>query len=63
MKNMNKITAVLLLVISMFLFQGCDVIFGIFEAGLWVGVIISVIFLVLVIWLAVKILKWLSGRR
>lgn len=35
--------------------SSCDVIEGIFKAGIWAGVIIVVIVLVLIIWLVSKI--------
>ena len=63
MEYLNKITGILLVIMSMFLFQGCDLIFGIFEAGLWVGIILSIIFLVIIIFIAVKLFKWLTRRR
>ncbi len=40
-----------LLLLLMITFSGCEVIGGIFKAGLWVGVIIVVAIIAIVIWL------------
>lgn len=39
---------------------GCDLVEGIFKAGIWTGVIIVVLILALVIWLVSKVF---GGRR
>lgn len=62
MENLNKLFAFTLIFISLFLFQSCDVVFGIFEAGLWVGIIISIIVVALAIFILVKIFQWLRRR-
>ena len=36
---------------------GCDLIAGIFKAGVWVGVIIVVVIIVLIIWLLRKVFR------
>ena len=44
---------------------GCDVIAAIFEAGVWVGVIISALVVFLLIYIVIQIikaLKWFSGQ-
>ncbi|TCS85300.1 hypothetical protein EDD80_11336 [Anseongella ginsenosidimutans] len=37
--------------------SGCDLVAGIFEAGVWVGVILVVAVLVLIIWLLRKVFR------
>ena len=39
---------------------GCDVVAAIFEAGVWVGVIISALVVFLLIFLVIKIIKALK---
>lgn len=60
--NFNKLLVFLLLLISLFTFQSCDIVVGIFEAGLVVGIILSIIILVLIIFILVKIFKWLRRQ-
>ena len=50
---------ILLLSLFVFIFSSCEVIAGIFEAGVWVGVLIVVAIIALVIWLIRKA----TGRR
>lgn len=45
-----------LLLILLTLLSGCELVGDIFEAGLWVGVIIVVLIIAIVIWLIKKIL-------
>jgi len=47
-------TGIILLMISM---QSCDIIADIFGAGLWVGVILTVLVIVFIIWLISKIFR------
>lgn len=51
---MNYAFAIVLLVISTMTFAGCEVIGTIFEAGVWVGVILVVLVIGLVVWLFSK---------
>lgn len=53
MKNL-KISFVLMLFSILIVSTGMDIIGDIFEAGLWVGVILVVLVIVLVIWLIRK---------
>ena len=58
--NMKKYFSLLLAaLISAFVLPGCEVIGDIFEAGIWVGVIVVVGIIALVIWLIAK----LGGRK
>lgn len=36
---------------------GCDVVVGIFEAGMWVGIILVILIVFLVIWLIRKFMR------
>lgn len=38
-------------------FTGCDIVLGIFEAGLWVGIILVILVVALVVWLIRKFLS------
>jgi hypothetical protein len=60
MKNINNPLNFSLLFLILFFMQGCDLIFGIFEVGVWVGIIFSAIVVFLIIWLIVKVLKGLK---
>ena len=51
---MNYAFALALLVISTMTLAGCEVIGDIFEAGVWVGVILVVLVIGLVVWLFSK---------
>ncbi|MFW6257663.1 MAG: hypothetical protein ACOC11_02650 [Prolixibacteraceae bacterium] len=51
-----------LILLSMLFLPGCDLVVGIFEVGLWAGIIISAIVVILVIVIIVQIFKRL-GRR
>jgi uncharacterized membrane protein YkvI len=48
---MNRTLAFILLVISTMTLAGCEIIGNIFEAGVWVGVILVVLVIGLVVWL------------
>lgn len=52
----NYIIKILTLFLFTTTFTGCSVIGDIFEAGLWAGVILVVLVVVLVIWLIKKLL-------
>ena len=52
----NYILKLLALFLFMTTFTGCSLIGDIFEAGLWAGVILVVLVIVLVIWLIKKLL-------
>lgn len=47
----------LLLLFLAFALTGCDLITGIFKAGVWVGVILVVAIIVLLIWLFRKVFR------
>lgn len=51
MKNKNFLASFLLFMSLSFLLSGCDVITGIFEAGIWTGIILVVLIVALVLWL------------
>lgn len=40
--------------------SGCDLVEGIFKAGIWTGVILVVVIVIIVIWLAAKLF---GGRK
>ncbi len=54
MKNFN-LTQFFVLIAILFSLTGCEVIGGIFEAGMWAGIIIVVLVIVLIIWLLKKV--------
>lgn len=60
MKNYKKTLLFSLTLIFMTLLPGCDVIATIFEAGVWVGVIISALVVFLLILLVIQIIKALK---
>lgn len=47
----------LLLLFIITVLPGCDLVAGIFKAGVWVGVIIVIAIIVLIIWLLRKIFR------
>jgi uncharacterized membrane protein YkvI len=51
---MNKIIALILLVISTMMLAGCELVGDIFEAGVWFGVILVILVVGLVVWLFSK---------
>lgn len=55
MKN-NHLTTLLIFVLLSTLFTGCSLIGDIFEAGIWVGVIVVILVVVLIIWIFSKLL-------
>ena len=57
MKRIGLLAAILS---SITLLSSCEVIGGIFKAGMWSGIIIVVIVIALIIWL---ISKFMGGRR
>lgn len=50
----NSITLIVLLLASSFLLSGCEALGNIFQAGMWVGVIVVVLIIALVLWLIGK---------
>lgn len=52
--NNKYISAILILLTSVLLFPGCEIIGGIFKAGLWVGIIIVVLIVALIMWIMRK---------
>lgn len=54
---MNKITHLCFLLLCISLFSGCELIAGIFEAGMWTGVALVVIIVALVIYLFTKLIR------
>lgn len=55
MKSLNPSQIIVFLLMTLAL-TGCDVVVGIFEAGVWVGIIIVLLIIFLVIWLIRKFL-------
>ena len=47
---MQRFIASYLLILLAFLTSGCEVVQGIFEAGVWVGILIVVGIIALIIW-------------
>lgn len=60
MKKDNKTIIFILIFLLSFIFPGCDLIAGIFEAGVWVGIIISAMVVFLLIFIVIKIIKALG---
>jgi cytosine/uracil/thiamine/allantoin permease len=57
---MKKYSVLTILALAVTLLSSCDLVEGIFKAGVWSGVIIVVIILALIIWLISKVF---GGRR
>lgn len=57
---MKRYAQFLLLSLSLFLFNSCALIEGVFKAGVWVGILIVVAIIAAVIWLISKVT---GGRR
>lgn len=51
----NYLTLLLLLLITTL--SGCEIVTGIFEAGVWVGVLLVILGIALVFWLIRKLLS------
>ena len=51
---MNKIIALTLLIVSTSILAGCELVGDIFEAGVWMGVILVILVVGLVVWLFSK---------
>ncbi len=56
MKKIQPYQIVFFLILS-FTLSSCEIIGGIFEAGIWVGVIIVVVLIALVIWVIKKMIS------
>lgn len=56
MKNLH-LTKIIIFVLLVTTLTGCEVIGGIFEAGVWVGVIIVILVIALIIWLIRKMIS------
>jgi hypothetical protein len=54
---LKKSYSLLVLLIITQLFTGCELVEGIFKAGVWVGVIIVVAVIALIIWVISRITK------
>lgn len=52
-----KSPTLLFTIITLLLLNSCELVGGIFEAGVWVGVIISAIVVGLIVFLLIKLLK------
>lgn len=52
---MNMIFALTLLVVSTMMLVGCELVGDIFEAGVWMGVILVILVVGLVVWLFSKV--------
>lgn len=46
-----------LIILSMLLLPGCELFVGVFEVGLWAGIIISAIVVILIIVILIQIFK------
>lgn len=51
---MKKILSLFYLVLMMFLLDGCEVVGGIFKAGVWVGVILVLLVIGIIVWLVTR---------
>ena len=52
---MNQVVAFVVLSISMLTLAGCEIVGNIFEAGVWVGVILVVVIIGVVVWLLTRL--------
>ncbi len=57
---MKRFSSLLIITSAIMLLSSCEVIGGIFKAGVWSGIIMVVIVLVLIIWLLSKLM---GGKR
>ena len=57
---MKKISIITLLTLVTLSFTSCEVIGGIFKAGVWSGIIMVVVVVALILWLLAKMF---GGRR
>ncbi|TDQ75829.1 hypothetical protein CLV99_3523 [Sphingobacterium yanglingense] len=57
---MKKISIIALLTLVTLSFTSCEVIGGIFKAGVWSGIIMVVVVVALILWLLAKMF---GGRR
>jgi len=55
MDKFNVRTALVLMLVMAISLSSCEVIEGIFKAGVWVGVIIVVVIIALIFWLIRKV--------
>lgn len=53
---MKKLAHPLMLSLSIFLFNSCTAIKGIFNAGMWSGILLVVVIIIAVIWIISKVL-------
>lgn len=56
MKSLG-LSQVFMFLVMLITFTGCDVVVGIFEAGMWVGIILVILIVFLVIWLIRKFMR------
>jgi hypothetical protein len=56
MKN-NPLLSIFTFVLLAMVFTGCEVIGGIFEAGLWVGVLLVVLVIAIIFWVVKKLFR------
>jgi cytosine/uracil/thiamine/allantoin permease len=54
---LKRITSLFVLLAVTQLFTGCELVEGIFKAGVWVGIIIVVAVIALIIWIISRITK------
>jgi hypothetical protein len=52
---MNQAVAIMLLFISTLTLAGCEIVGNIFEAGVWVGVILVVVIIGFIVWLFTRL--------
>ena len=57
MKQLSLITSAILLLVLTLVLPGCEVIGDIFQAGVWVGVLVVVAIVGLIVWLIGKARK------
>ena len=56
-KNKIQPDQIVLFLILAFTLSSCDVITGIFEAGMWVGIRLVIVVIALIIWVIKKIIS------
>ncbi len=57
MENFRRFLIYSVVLLSLFMMQGCELVVDIFSAGFWVGIVIAVLVIVLVVWLIIKGMK------
>lgn len=54
---LNKFYVICAMLLSMFLFSGCEIIGGIFKVGFWAGIILFAVIIIIIVAVVKKIRK------